>query len=65
MKVAVTGVTGCVRRYVVRHRARAGHRLRCWCRPGSDRGGFEDVAGPSLNGHDRYVSEEQGLKSCG
>jgi nucleoside-diphosphate-sugar epimerase len=45
MKIAVTGATGFVGRYLVRHLARAGHRLRCWYRPGSDRGGFEEVGG--------------------
>jgi nucleoside-diphosphate-sugar epimerase len=45
MRIAVTGATGFLGRYVVRHLARAGHHLRCWYRPGSDRGGFDDVAG--------------------
>jgi nucleoside-diphosphate-sugar epimerase len=44
MRVAVTGGTGFLGRYLVRRLAAAGHRLRCWHRPGSDRGGFEDVA---------------------
>ncbi len=43
MRIAVTGATGFLGRYVVRHLAAAGHRLRCWHRPGSDRGG---LAGP-------------------
>src|SRR5262249_45449634 len=33
--------TGFLGRYLVRHLAGAGHLLRCWYRPGSDRGGFE------------------------
>jgi nucleoside-diphosphate-sugar epimerase len=45
MLIAVTGPTGFLGRYLVRHLAGAGHRLRCWYRPGSDRGGFEG-AGP-------------------
>ncbi len=43
MKIAVTGATGFLGRYLVRQLAGAGHHLRCWYRPGSDRGGF-DVA---------------------
>src|SRR5437763_7078756 len=45
MLIAVTGATGFLGRYVVRHLAGQGHRLRCWYRPTSDRTGFEDVAG--------------------
>src|SRR6202171_3551319 len=44
MRIAVTGATGFLGRYIVRHLAGAGHQLRCWYRPGSDRSGFEDVA---------------------
>src|SRR5262245_2098269 len=41
MQIAVTGATGFLGRYLVRHLAQAGHRLRCWYRPSSDRSGFE------------------------
>jgi nucleoside-diphosphate-sugar epimerase len=44
MRIAVTGATGFLGRYLVRHLTGAGHRLRCWYRPGSDRGGFEKQA---------------------
>src|SRR5258706_483166 len=44
MKIALTGATGFLGRYIVRHLAGAGHRLRCWYRPGSDRSGLDDVA---------------------
>jgi nucleoside-diphosphate-sugar epimerase len=44
MLIAVTGATGFLGRYLVRQFAGAGHRLRCWYRPSSDRTGFEDVA---------------------
>jgi nucleoside-diphosphate-sugar epimerase len=41
MRVAITGGTGFLGRYLVRHLAAAGHHLRCWYRPGSDRSGLE------------------------
>src|SRR5262245_34915405 len=44
MRVAVTGATGFLGRYVVRRLAGAGNRLRCWYRPASDRSGFDDSA---------------------
>ena len=44
MHIAITGATGFLGRYLVRHFADAGHRLRCWYRPGSDRNGFENQA---------------------
>lgn len=45
MHIAITGATGFLGRYLVRHLAQAGHRLRCWYRPSSDRSGFEELAG--------------------
>ncbi len=41
MRVAVTGGTGFLGRYLVEHLATSGHRCRCWCRPTSDLGGFD------------------------
>ena len=41
MNIAVTGATGFLGRYLVRQFAGAGHQLRCWHRPESDRSGFE------------------------
>jgi nucleoside-diphosphate-sugar epimerase len=44
MRIAVTGATGFLGRYLVRQLAGAGHELRCWYRPSSDRTGFDGVA---------------------
>src|SRR5436190_14918608 len=46
MKIAVTGATGFIGRYLVRELASQGHELRCWHSPTSDRGGMEDVVPP-------------------
>jgi nucleoside-diphosphate-sugar epimerase len=42
MRIALTGATGFLGRYIVRELASAGHRIRCWYRPSSDRGGLEE-----------------------
>ncbi len=44
MLIALTGATGFLGRYIVRNLVGAGHRLRCWYRPASDRAGLEDIA---------------------
>jgi nucleoside-diphosphate-sugar epimerase len=44
MRIAITGATGFLGRYLVRQLAGAGHQLRCWYRPGSDRSGFDREA---------------------
>jgi len=43
MKIALTGATGFVGRYIVRHLAAEGHNLRCWYRPTSDRSGLDSI----------------------
>jgi nucleoside-diphosphate-sugar epimerase len=44
MQIAVTGATGFIGRYIVRHLIDQGHSCRAWHRSESDRSGFEDVA---------------------
>jgi len=43
MRVALTGATGFIGRYMVGHFAELGHALRCWHRPTSDREGFDEI----------------------
>ncbi|HYV37486.1 MAG TPA: NAD(P)-dependent oxidoreductase [Gemmataceae bacterium] len=45
MHIALTGATGFLGRYLACHLADAGHSLRCWYRPTSDRSGFDRHAG--------------------
>jgi nucleoside-diphosphate-sugar epimerase len=44
MRIAVTGATGFLGRDLVRRLVGAGHQLRCWYRPESDRSGFDREA---------------------
>lgn len=43
MRIAITGGTGFLGRYIVRRLAQAGHQLRLWHRPTSDRSGLDDL----------------------
>src|SRR5262249_44954319 len=45
MRIAVTGGTGFLGRYLVHRPAAPGHHLRCWRRPTSDMSGFGAAAG--------------------
>ena len=42
MRIAVTGATGFIGRYLVSQLLESGHQLRCWFRPSSDRSDFPD-----------------------
>lgn len=46
MQIAITGATGFLGRYIVRHLVGLQHTCRCWVRPGSDRGGFDGLPAP-------------------
>lgn len=50
MRIAVTGATGFIGRYIVKHLTDLGHATRCWHRATSDRSGF-DVAGFEIPGN--------------
>lgn len=43
MQIAVTGATGFIGRYIVRHLTSLGHSCRCWYRAGGNRTGFDGV----------------------
>lgn len=45
MRIALTGATGFLGRYLVAHLTRAGHSLRCWTRPMSDRADMQHDEG--------------------
>jgi nucleoside-diphosphate-sugar epimerase len=43
MRVALTGATGFIGRYIAHHLTSEGHSLRCWHRASSNRDGFEQI----------------------
>ena len=43
MRVALTGATGFIGRYIANHLAEQGHQLRCWRRASSSRDGFDHI----------------------
>lgn len=49
MRVAITGATGFLGRYIVNEMLSKGRECRCWYRPGhSDQGGFDDSGGKTI-----------------
>jgi nucleoside-diphosphate-sugar epimerase len=62
MKIAVTGATGFVGRYIVRHLVEQGHACRCWFRPDSDRSGLENLA-EQLQWLPGELGDERGCRS--
>jgi nucleoside-diphosphate-sugar epimerase len=57
MKIAITGATGFLGRYLVARLAGAGHRLTCWHRPASDLGHFPE---PIPRGAVRWIEGSLG-----
>lgn len=43
MRIALTGATGFIGRYIANHLAQQGHSLQCWYRPTSNREGFDPI----------------------
>lgn len=43
MKIALTGATGFIGRYIARHLSNEGHSLRCWFRSSSNTDGFDQL----------------------
>ena len=43
MKIALTGATGFLGRYIAKRLVQSGHSLRCWHRLHSDRSGFDEI----------------------
>src|SRR5262245_41020392 len=67
MRIALTGATGFLGRYVVKRLADRGHECRCWYRPTSDRGGIESRGGSIVwveGGIDRPGSEADLVAGC-
>lgn len=62
MKIAVTGATGFIGRYILGHLTAVGHSLRCWYRTGSDRSGFESLSA-SVEWIPGELNEPQGAEA--
>lgn len=67
MKIAVTGATGLLGRYVVKRLTARGHQCRCWRRPTSDLGGIDASRGAVIwieGGLDRPGTESALVDGC-
>lgn len=62
MKIALTGATGFVGRYIARQLVGSGNTLRCWHRPSSDRSGLEPLAS-AVEWIEGDLGEEQASQS--
>ena len=62
MKIALTGATGFVGRYIARQLVGSGHTLRCWHRPSSDRSGLESLTS-SIDWIEGELRDQQAAKA--
>lgn len=63
MRVAVTGATGFLGRYIVNHLLREGHQCRCWHRADSDCDGFDEAGNGKLEWIEGELTDRQAAES--
>lgn len=61
MRIALTGATGFIGRYIAQHLTDEGHALRCWYRSSSNRDGFGDLA--DLQWIEGELGDSEGTKA--